>query len=151
MRNTHKFGRMAIPMPIILYLAFTIHVTLADNYVPTEKILLNCGGASNDSDTDGQKWTTYIWSKYLLASGKTIASQVATQEPSNPQVPCMIAQVFYTNFTYKIPVVPSLNLFVFTFILLPMQASMYSMAFSLSQSGHILSLTTLVLHKLQKH
>ena len=93
-------------MPIILYLAFTIHVTLANNYVPTEKILLNCGGASNGSDTDGRKWTTDIGSKYLSASRKTIASQAATQEPSVPQVPCMTARVFYTNFTYKIPVVP---------------------------------------------
>ena len=75
---------MTIPMPIILYLAFTIHVTLANNYVSTEKTLLNCGGASNDSDTDGQKWTTNIGSKYLSASGKTIASQAATQEPSVP-------------------------------------------------------------------
>ena len=122
MRNAHKFGCMAIPIPIILYLAFTIHVNLAKNYVPTKKILLNCGGASNDSDTDGRKWTTDIGSKYLSASRKTIASQAATQEPSVPQVPCMTARVFYTNFTYKIPVVPSLNLFVFTFILLPMQA-----------------------------
>ena len=106
MWNTHKFGRMTIPMPIILYLAFTIHVTLADNYVPTEKILLNCGGASNGSDTDGRKWTTDIGSKYLSASGKSTTSQAATQEPSVPQVPCMTARVSYTNFTYKIPVVP---------------------------------------------
>ncbi|KAK4582155.1 hypothetical protein RGQ29_025356 [Quercus rubra] len=106
MRNTHKFGRMAIPMPIILYLAFTIHVTLANNYEPTEKILLNCGGASNGSDADGRKWTTDVGSKYLSTTGKSTTSQAATQEPSVPQVPCMTARVFHTNFTYKIPVVP---------------------------------------------
>ena len=122
MRNTHKFGRMAIPMPIILYLAFTIHITLANNYEPTEKILLNCGGASNGSDADGRKWTTNVGSKYLSTSGKSTTSQADTQEPSVPQVPCMTARVFYTNFTYKIPVVPVINSFVFTFILFPMQA-----------------------------
>ncbi|KAF3967090.1 hypothetical protein CMV_008879 [Castanea mollissima] len=106
MRSTHKFGRMTIPMPIILYLAFTINVILANNYVPTEKILLNCGGASNGNDPDGRKWTTDIGSKYLSASGKSTTSQAATQEPSVPQVPCMTARVFYTNFTYKIPVIP---------------------------------------------
>ena len=97
---------MAIPIPIILYLAFTIHVTLANNYEPTEKILLNCGGASNGSDADGRKWTTDVGSKYLSTSGKSTTSQAATQEPSVPQVPCMTARVFHTNFTYKIPVVP---------------------------------------------
>ena len=122
MRNTHKFGRMAIPMPIILYLAFTIHITLANNYEPTEKILLNCGGASNGSDANGRKWTTNVGSKYLSTSGKSTTSQADTQEPSVPQVPCMTARVFHTNFTYKIPVVPVINSFVFTFILFPMQA-----------------------------
>ncbi|KAM3690037.1 hypothetical protein ACJW31_09G091500 [Castanea mollissima] len=97
---------MTIPMPIILYLAFTINVILANNYVLTEKILLNCGGASNGNDPDGRKWTTDIGSKYLSASGKSTTSQAATQEPSVPQVPCMTARVFYTNFTYKIPVIP---------------------------------------------
>ncbi|KAM4079107.1 hypothetical protein ACB094_09G091700 [Castanea mollissima] len=83
---------MTIPITIILYLAFTIHLNLANNYVQSEKILLNYGGASNGSDTN--------------AIGKSTTSQAATQEPSVPQVPCMTARVFYTNFTYKIPVVP---------------------------------------------
>ena len=34
MRNTYKLGFVSIPIPIILYLAFTIHATLAANYVP---------------------------------------------------------------------------------------------------------------------
>ena len=45
MRNTYNLGFVSIPIPIILYLAFTFHATLAANYVPTEKILLSCGGA----------------------------------------------------------------------------------------------------------
>ncbi|KAL4606501.1 hypothetical protein ACB092_09G107200 [Castanea dentata] len=105
MRNTNKFGLMSIPISVILYLAFTIHVNLAANYVPIEKILLNCGGPLDATDHDGRKWTTDIGSKYLSASGKFTISEAATQEPSVPLVPYMNARVFYSNFTYRIPVV----------------------------------------------
>ncbi|KAL4606502.1 hypothetical protein ACB092_09G107300 [Castanea dentata] len=102
---------MTIPITIILYLAFTIHLNLANNYVRAQKILLNCGGSSNGSDTDGRKWATDVGSKYLSAIGKSTTSQATTQEPSVPQVPCTTAWVFYTNFTYKIPVVPGRKFF----------------------------------------
>ncbi|XP_075637687.1 receptor-like protein kinase FERONIA [Castanea sativa] len=105
MRNTNKFDLMSIPISVILYLAFTIHVNLAANYVPIEKILLNCGGPLDATDYDGRKRTTDIGSKYLSASGKFTISQAATQEPSVPLVPYMNARVFYSNFTYRIPVV----------------------------------------------
>ncbi|GMY25722.1 receptor-like protein kinase FERONIA [Fagus crenata] len=107
MRNTDKFGFAPIPISIILYLAFTIHVNviLANNYVPTEKILLNCGGASDATDTNGRKWSTDVVSNYLSTSGKSTTSQAATQEPSVPLVPYMNARLFYSKFTYNIPVV----------------------------------------------
>ena len=105
MRNTNKFGLMSIPIFVILYLAFTIHVNMAANYVPIEKILLNCGGPLDATDYDGRNWTTDVGSKYLSASGKSTISQAATQEPSVPVVPYMIARVFHSNFTYRIPVV----------------------------------------------
>ncbi|XP_030924356.1 receptor-like protein kinase FERONIA [Quercus lobata] len=105
MRNTNKFGLKSIPIFVILYLAFIIHVNMAANYVPIEKILLNCGGPLDATDYDGRKWTTDVGSNYLSASGKSTISQAATQEPSVPLVPYMIARVFYSNFTYRIPVV----------------------------------------------
>ncbi|GMY25731.1 receptor-like protein kinase FERONIA [Fagus crenata] len=105
MRNTEKFGLVSIPISIIFCLAFTIHVTLADNYLPTEKILLSCGGPPVTTDTDGRKWTTDVGSKYLSASGNSKISIAATQDPSVPEVPYMNARVFNSNFTYSIPVV----------------------------------------------
>ena len=105
MRNTYKLGFVSIPIPIILYLAFTIHATLAANYVPTEKILLSCGGPSTSTDPDGRQWNTDAGSKYLSANVKSITSPAATQDPSVPSVPYMNARVFLSNFTYSIPVV----------------------------------------------
>lgn len=104
MRNRDKLGFLSIP--ISLYLAFSlIHVILADNYVPTEKILLDCGATSDTIDSDRRKWSTDANSKYLMAGGKTNTSAAATQDPSVPQVPYMSARVFYANFTYSVPVV----------------------------------------------
>jgi serine/threonine protein kinase len=104
MRNRDKLGFLSIP--ISLYLALSlIHVILADNYVPTEKFLLDCGATSDTTDSDGRKWSTDANSKYLMAGGKTNTSAAATQDPSVPQVPYMSARVFYANFTYSVPVV----------------------------------------------
>ena len=54
---------MSTPIPIILYLAFTFHATLAANYVPTEKILLSSGGPPTSTDIDGWQWTMDVRSK----------------------------------------------------------------------------------------
>ncbi|KAG2691153.1 hypothetical protein I3843_09G218500 [Carya illinoinensis] len=106
MTNTNKFAVVsAIPI-ILLYLAFTsIHFILAQDFVPPEKIFLDCGATSETTDTDGQKWTSDIKSKYLMAGGNSTASQAATQDPSVPQVPYMTARIFYSSFTYSIPVI----------------------------------------------
>jgi hypothetical protein len=94
------------PYPLVFAWPCTlIHVILADNYVPTEKILLSCGGPPVTTDTDGRKWTTDVGSKYLSASGNSKTSKAATQDPSVPEVPYMNARVFYSNFTYSVPVV----------------------------------------------
>ena len=107
MKNTDKFGPVSLSISIILYLAFTIRVNiiLADNYVPTEKIFLNCGGPPYTTDYDGREWTTDVGSKYLSVNGKSTTSQAATWDASVSEVPYMTARVFYSNFTYRIPVV----------------------------------------------
>ncbi|GMY25728.1 receptor-like protein kinase FERONIA isoform X2 [Fagus crenata] len=107
MKNTDKFGPLSLPISIILYLAFTIRVNiiLADNYVPTEKIFLNCGGPPYTTDYDSREWTTDVGSKYLSVNGKSTTSQAATWDASVSEVPYMTARVFYSNFTYRIPVV----------------------------------------------
>jgi serine/threonine protein kinase len=104
MRNRDKLGSLSIPFSLYLALSL-IHVILADNYVPAEKILLACGAPSDTTDSDNQNWSTDVNSKYLMAGGKTTTSKAATQDPSVPQVPYMTARVFYTNFTYSVPVV----------------------------------------------
>ncbi|KAB1224661.1 Receptor-like protein kinase FERONIA [Morella rubra] len=107
MRKTVKFGVASSILIVLLYGAATlIHVALADNYVPTEKILLDCGTAgSATTDTDGLKWTSDVGSKFLMAGGNSTASVAATQDSSVPQVPFMTARVFYSNFTYSFPVI----------------------------------------------
>lgn len=104
MRNRDKLGFLSIPISLFLALSL-IHVILAGDYVPTEKILLACGATSDSTDSDGRQWSTDVNSKYLMAGGKTATSPAATQDPSVPQVPYMSARVFYTNFTYSVPVV----------------------------------------------
>lgn len=89
---------------VFLCLTFLIHVILAADYVPTDKILLNCGGAPETTDTDGRRWTSDIGSKFALAAGNSITSTAATQDPSVPEVPYMTARIFRSEFTYSFPV-----------------------------------------------
>lgn len=90
----------------VIGLLFVIHLVLADNYVPTDKILLSCGGPPASTDTDGRQWTTDIGSKFALSAGKSLTSAAAVQKPSVPQVPYMNARVSQSQFTYSFPVAP---------------------------------------------
>ncbi|KAE8685656.1 Receptor-like protein kinase ANXUR1 [Hibiscus syriacus] len=93
-------------MPVIIFASLLFKLVLAADYVPTEKILLNCGAKSEVSDTDDRKWTPDNGSKFLVGTGNSVASQAATQDPAVPEVPYMTARVFRSNFTYSFPVVP---------------------------------------------
>ncbi|MBA0711084.1 hypothetical protein Golax_010313 [Gossypium laxum] len=93
-------------MCIIILVSLLFQLVLAADYVPTEKILLNCGGKSEATDNDNRKWTPDVGSKFLVGSGNSVASQAATQDPAVPEVPYMTARVFRSNFTYSFPVVP---------------------------------------------
>ncbi|XP_050235766.1 receptor-like protein kinase FERONIA [Mercurialis annua] len=73
------------------------------NYVPTDKILLDCGATSDSSDNDGQKWTSDKNSKFLLSSDDSTISPALTQDPAVSQVPFLTARVFNSNFTYNFP------------------------------------------------
>ncbi|XP_027174960.1 LOW QUALITY PROTEIN: receptor-like protein kinase FERONIA [Coffea eugenioides] len=89
-----------------LFLVFVARRVLADNYVPTDKILLSCGGPSQSTDADGRKWYSDIGSKFALASSKASVFPAADQKPSVPQVPYMNARIFQSNYTYRFPVAP---------------------------------------------
>lgn len=89
---------------VLLCLASAILVVFGQiNYVPTDKILLDCGATSDSSDSDGQKWTADKSSKFLSSSENSTISPAATQDPAVPQVPLMTARVFRSNFTYSFP------------------------------------------------
>ncbi|PRQ42671.1 putative protein kinase RLK-Pelle-CrRLK1L-1 family [Rosa chinensis] len=90
---------------LFVFLCFTsaIHFILAANYIPSEKILLNCGGPPESTDPDGLKWTSDIGSKFASGPNST-TSPAATQDPSVPQIPFMTARVFHSDYTYKFPV-----------------------------------------------
>ncbi|KAF2306615.1 hypothetical protein GH714_019825 [Hevea brasiliensis] len=88
---------------VLLCLASAILVAFAQNYLPTDKILLDCGATSDDTDSDGQKWTADKGSKFLVSTGNSSTSPAATQDPAVPQVPFMTARVFHSDFTYSFP------------------------------------------------
>lgn len=81
-----------------------VRVSFAANYVPTDKILLNCGGQEGATDLDGRKWTSDIGSKFLLSTTKSSTSSADAQKPSVPQTPYMSARTFQSDFTYSFPV-----------------------------------------------
>lgn len=95
MRKADKFW--------FLVLACLVNVISAADYVPTDKILLNCGANGETTDTDSRIWTTDIGSKFLLA-GRSLASTAAAQKPSVPEIPYMTARIFQSEFTYSFPV-----------------------------------------------
>lgn len=102
MRNSQKCSLLSSFG--FLFLAFVIRLISAADFVPTDNILLNCGGSGDPTDADGRKWTTDIGSKFALASGKSLTSTAATQKPSVPDIPYLTARIFQSNFTYSFPV-----------------------------------------------
>ncbi|KAA0025416.1 receptor-like protein kinase FERONIA [Cucumis melo var. makuwa] len=96
---------------VFVSLFFDVHVVLAQNYIPRDVILLDCGGPSTAKDIDNRKWNTDDKSKFVPAAGDSTVSKAATQDPSVPDIPFMTARVFSSNFTYSFPVAPS-RLFV---------------------------------------
>ncbi|PQQ09279.1 receptor-like protein kinase FERONIA [Prunus yedoensis var. nudiflora] len=99
--NTTNFE--AVFIFVFLCLATTIHVVLAANYIPSDKIFLNCGGPPETTDSNGLKWTSDVGSKFASGANST-TSPAATQDPAVPQVPFMTARVFRSEYTYKFPV-----------------------------------------------
>ncbi|XP_076959615.1 receptor-like protein kinase FERONIA [Bidens hawaiensis] len=88
--------------------SFVIHVVLAADYVPADKILLNCGANANGElyDDDHRQWTSDVDSKFALDGADSIVSDAATQKPSVPTVPYMTTRIFRSEFTYSFPVAP---------------------------------------------
>ncbi|XP_022950136.1 receptor-like protein kinase FERONIA [Cucurbita moschata] len=113
MKEIHKFhlAFAFASISVFVCLFFDVHVVLADNYVPRDFILLDCGGPSTANDVDNRKWMTDDKSKFIPARGNSTVSKAATQDPSVPDIPFMTARVFNSNFTYSFPVAPS-RLFV---------------------------------------
>lgn len=104
MRRTVQRIR-SVPVFIVLFLSLLVHVALSADYIPAEKIFLNCGGAPKSVDADGRTWTSDINSMFAAPSTGTTTSAPATQDPSVPEIPYMSARVFRSAFTYKFPVV----------------------------------------------
>ncbi|KAK0584570.1 hypothetical protein LWI29_015341 [Acer saccharum] len=88
--------------------ASSIHLVFAADYIPSEQILLNCGESSILNDTDTQSWTPDVGSKFLLST-KSSTSKATTQDPLVPKVPYMTARLSQSEFSYRFPIVPSLD------------------------------------------
>ncbi|KAL5711505.1 hypothetical protein ACHQM5_021952 [Ranunculus cassubicifolius] len=88
---------------VIVILNYRIH---AQPYLPTDKILLNCGAPGETTDFDNRKWTTDINSKFAPREDNTVTDMASSQDPSVPQIPYLTARVFNSEFTYSFPVGP---------------------------------------------
>ncbi|KAJ0260691.1 Malectin-like domain-containing protein [Hirschfeldia incana] len=90
----------------LLVLSLTTLISAAD-HTPTDKILLNCGGSSDVTDTDNRTWIPDVKSKFMSSSGDSKTSPAATQDPSVPTVPYMSARIFQSPFTFSFPIASS--------------------------------------------
>ncbi|CAL5390031.1 unnamed protein product [Camellia sinensis] len=102
MRNVDK--NLCLLIFGFLFLPSLLHLISAADYVPTDKILLNCGASPETTDSDGRKWTSDIGSKFASKGGNSSTSTAATQDPSVPQVPYMTARIFQSEYAYSFPV-----------------------------------------------
>ncbi|KAH0934971.1 hypothetical protein HID58_012088, partial [Brassica napus] len=103
--NSITEGRSRLSLLLLLLLLISLSSsTSAADYTPTDKILLNCGGSSDLTDTDNRTWIPDVKSKFLSSSGDSKTSPAATQDPSVPEVPYMTARIFRSPFTYSFPV-----------------------------------------------
>ncbi|CAI9782321.1 unnamed protein product [Fraxinus pennsylvanica] len=84
MRNSNNSWFLSITS--ILLLAVVVDYISAADYVPTDNILLNCGGPPDSSDTDNRKWTSDIGSKFASSRGNSSTTSAATQKPSVPSL-----------------------------------------------------------------
>ncbi|GFY95730.1 malectin/receptor-like protein kinase family protein [Actinidia rufa] len=102
MRNADKYYCLSIFG--FFFLASVLHLISAADYVPIDKILLNCGASPQTTDADNRKWTSDIGSKFASSVGKSSTSTASTQDPSVPEVPYMTARIFQSEYTYSFPV-----------------------------------------------
>ncbi|XP_019461029.1 PREDICTED: receptor-like protein kinase FERONIA [Lupinus angustifolius] len=105
-KNNNNISQCFCISSLFVFL-LSMELILAADFKPTDKILLSCGGPPSSTDADGRDWTTDIGSKFesSSAAGKnSTTSPAATQDPAVPEVPYMTARVFYSRFTYTIPV-----------------------------------------------
>ncbi|CAF2129749.1 receptor-like protein kinase FERONIA [Brassica napus] len=103
MKITEGRSRLSLLLLLLLLISLSSSTSAAD-YTPTDKILLNCGGSSDLTDTDNRTWIPDVKSKFLSSSGDSKTSPAATQDPSVPEVPYMTARIFRSPFTYSFPV-----------------------------------------------
>ncbi|OMP10174.1 hypothetical protein COLO4_04754 [Corchorus olitorius] len=106
MRNSVDHRSFPLSFSVFVLASLLFQLVLAADYVPTEKILLNCGEKTEQTDSDNRKWTPDVGSKFLVGSGTgSVPSEAATQDPAVPEVPYLTARVFRSSFTYSFPVV----------------------------------------------
>ncbi|KAK6943292.1 Malectin-like domain [Dillenia turbinata] len=91
-------------MVLICRLSLVVKAANYTNYVPTDKIFLNCGASSELADPYGRQWTPDVGSKFASSGGNSTVSKATTQAASVDEVPFMTARVFYSEFTYAFPV-----------------------------------------------
>ncbi|XP_051130980.1 receptor-like protein kinase FERONIA [Andrographis paniculata] len=104
MRNSNTWWLLWAPS--FLLLLVSVEVISAADYVPSDKIFLNCGGPPESTDADGLKWTSDIGSTFATSptSKSSSTASASIQKPSVPEIPYMTARIFHSEFTYSFPV-----------------------------------------------
>ncbi|KAL5709312.1 hypothetical protein ACHQM5_020016 [Ranunculus cassubicifolius] len=100
MKKSVSNRRLVVLAPMIVILNL-IH---AQPYLPTDKILLNCGATGETTDSNNRMWSTDKGSKYAPKEENTITDTALSQAPSVATVPYMTARIFDSEFTYSFPV-----------------------------------------------
>ncbi|PKI40976.1 hypothetical protein CRG98_038504 [Punica granatum] len=106
MRKTSVSSSSRYGSVLIFVCLFVSIRVYADDYVPTDMYLLNCGASSMATDSGGREWTPDNNSKFLLATAESTTTEASEQPLSVYTVPFMTARLFPSVFTYSIPLSP---------------------------------------------
>ncbi|OWM81607.1 hypothetical protein CDL15_Pgr007645 [Punica granatum] len=134
MRKTSVSSSSRYGSVLIFVCLFVSIRVYADDYVPTDMYLLNCGASSMATDSGGREWTPDNNSKFLLATAESTTAEASEQASSVDTVPFMTARLFHSDFTYSIPLSPGHK-----FIRLYFYPSTYN---NLNATNAIFSVTT---------
>ncbi|PKI69852.1 hypothetical protein CRG98_009727 [Punica granatum] len=100
LRTTHP-----PPSPLLAAILLLQLCRCSSAYSPVDKIFINCGSTTDDSDNQGRLWIGDDDQKYAPLDHQTSLTSKAKDQPSDvPQIPYTTARVSRSEFSYSFPV-----------------------------------------------